>query len=595
MSKRPRDLCDTPGSSTPPQPPSKRAHIDPGTSGPRKPRIFGSSPYSSSLSTPHTKYSFISTPYSVPSDSPTNPFGLKRALVALTLPRALGFSKHLALRFQLVIGEDSKRRKGKGKETDPDLEREDVFRIVQVPTNYTFRHLHKLILFLFAADARWPRATKNAGTTSHRRSARLTQQKSASADASRKRRSARVDGTDDTLKGKSALQTKKLASDVHSWDVPVDWAGHVFDVREGVKLYSAAYKRGVIKTAEGRMRVRLSSVRDRKLFPDLYGADDDVFAASGSSKPQETELEEVEEEEAGWLWEAEDDFTVGHVWPDGPDLTKGVIYHHLPDIAVHVTINTARVPPRKGVGNKPFVFRSRGSARGAIRIMHLAPPHNRHAVACAGLGEADDERESAEDDDAARVARWNGRDAFVRFLAREAERERRLQRPPTSSPSTTAPTEPLSSSPVRPARARAARDSSLPPSSPIRDSSSPSRPPSALSFSEYTLSLPTETPAPKHPAHARRVAHATRRLERLTRSGLAEMSDSEEEVDELQGDELFAEDAEEGSEAGGAGEVDELDSDGEERWSWKAAKAGSEHWVGDGDESDWDPFGEAEI
>lgn len=50
-----------------------------------------------------------------------------------TLPPASSFSKHLPLRFQLVGAGD----------------REGAWRIVQVPLNYTFRHLHRLILFLF--------------------------------------------------------------------------------------------------------------------------------------------------------------------------------------------------------------------------------------------------------------------------------------------------------------------------------------------------------------------------------------------------------------------------------------------------------------
>ncbi|TFY53132.1 hypothetical protein EVJ58_g9620 [Rhodofomes roseus] len=156
-------------------PPSKRARFEPGTSSPTRRYLP-----SASDSSPYTRYSFpssgtgTSTPYSIPSDSPSNPFGLQRALLALKLPRPLGFAKHLALRFQLVYEPPRRDVKGKGKARvghydiggdvdEADLARtlaeelDNVHRVVQVPTNYTLRHLHKLILWLFASDARWER------------------------------------------------------------------------------------------------------------------------------------------------------------------------------------------------------------------------------------------------------------------------------------------------------------------------------------------------------------------------------------------------------------------------------------------------------
>ena len=33
-----------------------------------------------------------------------------------------------------------------------------------------------------------------------------------------------------------------------------------------------------------------------------------------------------EEEDKEWVWEAEDDYTVGHVWETGTEEDKGVIY-----------------------------------------------------------------------------------------------------------------------------------------------------------------------------------------------------------------------------------------------------------------------------
>ncbi|KAI9444082.1 hypothetical protein H4582DRAFT_2095424 [Lactarius indigo] len=58
-------------------------------------------------STPASASSAVSTPYtpsvySTPADSPTNPLGLKRRVNNLTLPKASPFSKHIALRFQLI-------------------------------------------------------------------------------------------------------------------------------------------------------------------------------------------------------------------------------------------------------------------------------------------------------------------------------------------------------------------------------------------------------------------------------------------------------------------------------------------------------------
>jgi hypothetical protein len=119
MFKRPLDIYDTsPASSTPPHPAHKRRRLSPS--------ITSSSP---SQPTP------FSTPYNIPSDSPTNPFGRFRSHI-LSLPKPTSFSRHLPLRFQLIRGKGGE--KGEG-----------VYRIVQVPLNYTFKLLLKLVLFLF--------------------------------------------------------------------------------------------------------------------------------------------------------------------------------------------------------------------------------------------------------------------------------------------------------------------------------------------------------------------------------------------------------------------------------------------------------------
>ncbi|TFK41594.1 hypothetical protein BDQ12DRAFT_678216 [Crucibulum laeve] len=128
--KRPLDL-----DSNSPLRSRKRRHL----SLPHTPLPNASSSLSSSSSTitfatprtPHTSYPLR------PFDSPTNPFGRKRTQTLIrTLPPPTSFSKHLALRFQLVRSGLSPKQGG-------------VFRIVQVPLSYTFSHLRSLIAFLF--------------------------------------------------------------------------------------------------------------------------------------------------------------------------------------------------------------------------------------------------------------------------------------------------------------------------------------------------------------------------------------------------------------------------------------------------------------
>src|SRR5689334_20603673 len=71
--------------------------------------------------------------YLTPTDSPSNPFG--RTLPRdPPLPPPTSFSRHLPLRFQVV----------RKKATKP-----DVYRIVQVPLNYTFTHLRAVLVWLF--------------------------------------------------------------------------------------------------------------------------------------------------------------------------------------------------------------------------------------------------------------------------------------------------------------------------------------------------------------------------------------------------------------------------------------------------------------
>jgi hypothetical protein len=303
MSKRP-----FPESSSPSQP-AKRRQLSclPSSSPPATPR------------TPRTPHLLV------PSDSPTNPFGHDRSS-SLILPRPTSFGKHLAFRVQLVRDGNQVRDK------------EGVYRIVQVPLNYTFRHLHKLLLFLFDGP-NVPSATEDDGDV----------------PPAMPRRSTRFRGD-----GKDASK---------------DGIGHLFEVQKSATIYSLSYKAGQIRS--GKTWAKLSTTRDPYRYrgseedgDEVFQADDDVESNAGEN--------ESEPEITDWRWEAEEDFTLAHVWPKGPDLSRAVIYvcffpfyrerhaHHSPSqhhdsrTQIHMTINTSRIITRKGVGNQPYVFRARG-------------------------------------------------------------------------------------------------------------------------------------------------------------------------------------------------------------------------------------------
>lgn len=289
MLKRPRTLFETPCSSTPPQPPSKRAHTE-----------FTESPlagYSrSAFSTPFSQYT-PRTPFSVPSDSPTNPFGLKRSLIALGLPPRTSFSKHITLRFQLVDSQAPPptartRRAEKG----------GIYRVVQVPTNYTFRHLHKLVLFLFASDiARRHNPPPAIPVKTRRRNA------SARSSASTKVSSKAIYAPSNPTLSRRSSEKRD---------------GHIFEAHKRIHIHSESTKPGVIKE-DGLVWAKLSAVRERRLFRDLFEAISSAAPQGSAGEPEEAE---DEEDHQTWNWEAEDDFTIAHVWPKGPTLDRGIIY-----------------------------------------------------------------------------------------------------------------------------------------------------------------------------------------------------------------------------------------------------------------------------
>ncbi|KAI0766292.1 hypothetical protein BC629DRAFT_1539185 [Irpex lacteus] len=384
MLKRPRDSYDTPESSSPPlagpaspSPPRSAPHLHP---------LLDSSPYA------------LRTPYSAPTDSPSNPFGLKRSLYALDLPKVSSFSRHTPIRMQVVIDGDTARRTRGG-----------VHRVVQIPNNYTFRHLHKLILFLFASDIDTP-----------------------------------------SSKGKARATSTSTST---------TWAGHYFQVLKDVSLYPESKLPGVMKP-DGTTYAKLSSVRDRKLFRDLCDPSPFNATTEDASLPAMLEDEDTnangDGERGEWTWEAEDDFTIGHVWPRGPEIDRGIIYHHSPTLRLHITINTLPIPPRRGSSNSPFVFAAQGSVGPLIQIAHTVPDvygNESYYEPCVSSYSSSSTANSSTAKSKSKsksltpfspspsytltptplpkttIERWNAPGAFAAFLASEAERERALRLP----------------------------------------------------------------------------------------------------------------------------------------------------------------------
>ncbi|KAI0746978.1 hypothetical protein C8Q80DRAFT_811028 [Daedaleopsis nitida] len=581
MLKRPRDVFDTPSSSSPPMPPPKRQSVlasglDAPTFLPALPRR---SPWASS----------------VPHDSPSNPFGLNRSLRALALPRPTGFAKHAVLRMQVVSQIEGRARSRR-------LVSDAPYRIVQVPLSYSFRLLHELILFLFASDAslrvRRPRRVFSPSLYPHQ-----------PLPPPRKR--------------KSALQILG--------ESPRKEEGHLFEVFNDVSVYANTYRPGVIKPGSGKLYARLSSTRERKLFSKKHEDEDDDDDVFGNPLPKPSTSTDTDEEE-DWDWEPEDDFDLGNVWTDGPDLKKGIIYHHTQSTAIHITAFTGRIPERKGSGNTPHVFFAHGGTNGAVRISNVVPgpmptekeieanmeikgssrrkgkeKENKKSIFPA-LGLAGDYDEVDDLDDGEEASdqqrdRWNDHDAFQRFLAREAARERAMRKnleeppspaPPSSSQNARSNMLFAGRSPTRglPSHSYATRApphtthpypyaqpsasssaSSLAPSSPstlpivlpssdfdgdgeawsdldydLEPSTDPAYDPDTTQRQPqprgrtrapvYEIALPLQTPFPASPRVRRRVVRVYKRMVRQTSKGLSEMSvsddEAEEEKDELE-------------------------------------------------------------
>ncbi|KAI0340394.1 hypothetical protein BDW22DRAFT_417871 [Trametopsis cervina] len=473
MSKRPRE---SPESS--PSPSTRRFKLSYATSSPTR---------ASTSKQPFTPRSHHvnNTPHSAPSDSPSNPFGLKRSLLALDLPRVTSFGQHIPLRLQVATDADArvsslKRNRG------------GIYRVVQVPKTYTFRHLHKLILYLFASDMHAPNSTK-AQPPPHR--------------------------TQDTLLSskRPTVLSRKAAGKARAHPETATWGGHYFEVQKQITIFPETKRPGVIQPGSKTV-AKLSSVRDRQLFRDLY----DPYANASTFLP--TTLEDEDTDREDWTWEAEDDFTLSHVWPNLPEMEKGIVYHHSPSVCIHITVNTLPIPVRKGRGNTPFVFLAQGSTGSLIQIAHTVPDENGNETYSA----VDDASDSlALPLPKAFLERWNNEGAFHTFLRREADRERALR---------------ITRSLVLDDANLASPEPSTIPSSdgldPVSLSSCDDFDSDAMSIYStksdsyvYPSVLSAITPFPTNPFRRKRLERLGRRMEKLTRTNLRDVMSSDEEKD----------------------------------------------------------------
>ncbi|KZT02122.1 uncharacterized protein LAESUDRAFT_763064 [Laetiporus sulphureus 93-53] len=469
--------------------------------------------------------------YPTPSDSPSNLFSFKHSLVALTIPQLTRFGQHLALHFQLVY--DPPRN-----EADRTLKNQlhNVYRIVQVPKSYTLRHIHHLILFLFATDT-WLDVPPTAkALTKRNRSRQLIDMKRV-AGKGLVGKGARRDTAQGIWRGRSGTPDYSFAfHPAVTSAVPEGWIRHVFEIRGGIQ-FSGSNERPRIKPNTGRVRKRASSVREQILFRDLYDKEcaalypEESFAFSSASSDldvvssvDETGFEDDACGTAGWMWEPEDDYTLDKVWCGSVQLglQEGIIYRRLPGISVQITINRTNIPVHRGRGNQPYDG-TRGKQGKDTNLMYLT-----NEV-------FEDEMENEEE----RLQKWHDPNTFARFLEHESAREI------TSRKSSAAPALGLEDSPVLPEQLETTMSPFFP-SSPLISSeatlpqlsfaslasqsdyssvsSYPSRHSSSVSLSDFLLaSLPGITPAPANPILVCRVAQQHLHFERLAKDGLRPM------------------------------------------------------------------------
>ncbi|KAF9493201.1 hypothetical protein BDN71DRAFT_1591214 [Pleurotus eryngii] len=291
-------------------PPRKRARHDDEGSSPSKYSVA----YSSSARSPQA--SLRSVAKSTPSDSPTNPFGLSRlSCLSKALPEVSSFAQHLALRFQLVqcyssvFKNDPKERAYLNTANTLRRDREGVFRVVQVPLNYTFLHLHRLIYFLFGAMGREQIKI--------------------------------FDDDEQELRcGTSSIFTRnrkrKRSSDAAFED---EDPGHMFQVLKDLTMQIEKQKPGEIR--KGQVVAKLSNAYE-----------DDMDSVSN------------EMEDGCDTWRVEEDLHLSSVWPSRCSvLDRGIVYSHSQHTQIHITVNVQKIPSRKGRTNTPYVFFARGLVR----------------------------------------------------------------------------------------------------------------------------------------------------------------------------------------------------------------------------------------
>ncbi|KAH7909375.1 hypothetical protein BJ138DRAFT_1127723 [Hygrophoropsis aurantiaca] len=333
----------------------------PSPRGPKRRHILDSSlPPSSPFATSSSLFATPRKPYAwiVPSDSPTNPFGrIRRLTQCSTLPGRTPFSRHLALRFQLVRPDRDATANGRN------VNRDGVYRIMQVPLSYTLGHLRKLLAYSFHPSAEEGVIVPyNFRRSSTRLSGRIS----------------------DVLKTPSVDAYSPDKGKEKESSIPRE-PGHLFEVHRRVVMHPKGRNIGEIK--EAKTWIKSSRTRDPFHYP------------VNTSHLSEDTLWEDNEEGQDWRWEAEEDFTLGQAWPNGVDASRAITYHHNSSTQIHITINTKKVQKRKGVGNKPFTFQAYGS-------VDLDAPDD-----TLRLGMID-------------TLRWNKIGGFERFLKAEAEKER---------------------------------------------------------------------------------------------------------------------------------------------------------------------------
>ncbi|KAL0958053.1 hypothetical protein HGRIS_000230 [Hohenbuehelia grisea] len=319
-----------------------------------------SSSFDSSAS--RTPSSFASL---TPMDTPSNPLGLRhRQSMLWSLPDQSSFSDHIPLRFQLVQCVPPRSGKGKGKMArtpatssqnvpkpgekitiNPAItirhDREGVNRIVQVPRNYTFLHVRRLIMFLFGGIGG---------------------------------ESIEIECGDE--QDIDVPRTRPKARD--------DNEPYVFEVFRNIDMYAPKARPGEIR--EGELWTRLSNAQEARKVEESQSGDteeeiNDFFRgstalrkvlASASSQAPSTSDADIEE----CSWKSEDELDLFSIWPKGCNYhSRGIVYRHNASTQIHISVPHDPPARQKCMDNLPRVF----SARGLVRL-HGVNPRNLGAL-----------------------------------------------------------------------------------------------------------------------------------------------------------------------------------------------------------------------